>query len=116
MLLIGRMPVDAIVGRQEAERRLGRDLIDRREHVLAEVADSIMRFDREVPEQVARDLRTLRDARVAFASETEYLLENTALQPKVWLDAESAQALDNLLVGEPLQEGFSDGQEHDAAS
>src|SRR4051794_21473546 len=68
MILVGRLPVDAIVSRRIAERRLGRQVVDKREHVLAEVPTSVVRFDREVPEKVARALRTVRGARVAFAS------------------------------------------------
>jgi hypothetical protein len=108
MILIGRMPVDAIVSRHQAERRLGVELVDKREHILADVPTSIMSFEREVPEQVARDLRTVRNARVKFASETDYVLANTALQPMVWLDTASAQALDALLAddlpGEPPED------------
>ena len=98
MILIGRMPVGAIVTRRQAERRLREPLVDKREHILADVPTTIMRFDREVPETVARSLRTLRDARVRFASETDYVLMNTALQPMVWLDTASAHALDALLL------------------
>jgi hypothetical protein len=98
MILIGRMPVDAIVSRVQAKRRLGFEPIDKREHIFADVPTSIVSFEREVPEQVVRDLRTVRNARVKFASETEYVLANTALQPMVWLDIDSAQAFDALLV------------------
>ena len=100
MLLVGRMPVDAIVDRAEAEQRLGMELIDKREHVLAVVPTSVVHFDREVPEHVARALRSVRGARVAFDSETEYVLSPTALQPRIWLDTASAEALDELLLAE----------------
>lgn len=97
MILIGRLPVDEIVSRGTAERRLGRRLVDKREHVLTQLPTSIVRFDREVPEQVVRRLCTTRDAPIGFASNDEYVLTNTALRPMVWLDTESAQMLDALL-------------------
>lgn len=105
MILVGRLPVDEVVSRRVAERRVGVELIDKREHVLAYVPTSMVRFDREVPEHVARSLRTMRGSRVAFESDTEYILKRTALQPMVWLDLASAQALDEVLlddfVGDP---------------
>lgn len=108
MILVGCLSVDAIVSRRTAERRLGRALVDKREHVLADIPTSVVRFNREVPEDIARSLRTVRDARVAFSSADEYILANTALRPMVWLDAGSAQALDALLIQEHVGEAPGD--------
>jgi Domain of unknown function (DUF3883) len=108
MILIGRLPVDTIVSRRTAERHLGRKLVDKREHVLAEVPTSVVHFDREVPEEIVRHLRTVRDARITFSSENEYILANTALQPMVWLDTGSARALDTLLIADHPGEVLED--------
>jgi hypothetical protein len=97
MMLVGRLTVDHVVDQHEAEFRLGMPVYERRAHVLSDAPDTIVRFDREVPEDVARALRSTRGASVSFASDDEYRLSPTALQPMIRLTTESARALDQLL-------------------
>ena len=100
MMLVGRMTIDHVVDRDEAELRLGMSLIDKRAHVLSDAPDTIVRFDREVPEQVARALRSEAGASVKFINDAEYRLAPQALMPMIRLTPVSAQALDGLL--EPM--------------
>lgn len=97
MILIGRLTIDHVVNREEAEFRLGRELIDKRAHVLTDAPETIMRFDREVPEGVARELRAVTGAAVKFENDTDYRLSPQALMPMLRLTTESARALDKLL-------------------
>lgn len=48
MILIGRLTIDHVVSRGEAEFRLRRELIDKRAHVLTDAPETIVRFDRQV--------------------------------------------------------------------
>lgn len=105
MILVGRMTIDHVVGQFEAEMRLGRELIDRRAHVLTDAPDTIVRFDRVVPEDVARSLRSVTGAQVKFASDDEYRLAPQALMPMIRLTDESAAMLDALLEGMPGADG-----------
>jgi len=97
MMLVGRLTVDHVVNQHEAEFRLGMPLYERRAHVVSDAPDTLVDFDREVPEDIARALRSTRGASVAFASDDEYRLSPTALQPMIRLTPESARALDELL-------------------
>lgn len=101
MILIGRMTIDHVVSRPEAEFRLKRELIDKRAHVLTDAPDSVVRFDREVPEDVVRALRAITGAAVKFETSTDYRLTAQALMPMLRLTLESAQALDALLEDMP---------------
>ena len=101
MILIGRLTIDHVVSREEAEFRLGRELIDKRAHVLTDAPESIVRFDREVPEFVARELRSVTGAAVKFANADEYRLSAQALMPMLRLTPASAHALDELLEEMP---------------
>lgn len=101
MILIGRLTIDHVVSREEAEFRLGQELIDKRAHVLTDAPETIVRFDREVPEDVARELRAVTGAGVKFVNDTDYRLSTQALMPMLRLTPESAQALDALLEAMP---------------
>lgn len=101
MILVGRLTIDHLVSREEAEVRLGYEVIDKRAHVLTDAPETLVRFDREIPERVARALRSERGARVAFESETDYRLSAQALMPMIRLTSESAAALDRLLEHMP---------------
>lgn len=100
MLLLGRMDIARLMTRREAEEHFGEPVYDAEHHVLAAECTA-ERFDRVVPERVARSITSVRGARVAFASQTEYRLLPSSLQPRLWLTAASAQALDNVLDSEP---------------
>jgi hypothetical protein len=102
LLLIGRLRVGAVVDQADAERRLGQTLYQAADHVVGEPPWSTARFDRVVPEPVARSLTTVDGGRLAFRSGTEYRLEPQALRADRLLSAASAAALDELLVYEPL--------------
>ena len=109
MILIGRMTIDHVVSQAEAEFRLGRELIDKRAHVLTDAPESIVRFDREVPEAVARGLRAITGAGVKFETDVGYRLSPQALMPMLRLTPESARALDDLLEEMPGGRTGSDG-------
>jgi hypothetical protein len=105
MLLLGRMDVARLMSQDEAEEYFDEPVYEARHHV---VADSCTpeRFDRIVPEDVARTLTSERGARIAFASESEYRLLTSSLQPRLWLTEESAHALDRLVDVEPQPSGI----------
>ena len=102
LLLIGRLRVGAVVDQADAERRLGQSLYQAPDHVVGEPPWSTARFDRVVPEPVARTLTTVDGGRLAFRADTEYRLEPQALRTDRVLTAASAAALDELLVDEPI--------------
>ncbi len=113
MILIGRMTIDHVVSREQAEFRLGRELIDKRAHVLTDAPETIVRFDREVPEDIARGLRAVTGAGVKFENHTDYRLSAQALMPMLRPTPGSAQALDALLEEMPggrTGSGSTDGQ------
>src|SRR5690349_6220676 len=94
MILVGRLPVSAVVDKREAETRLGRRLFNRRDHVLADTPNSTISFVRVVPEEIARSIRSERNASLPFVSDDEYRLKNQALRPMYRLTPDSAAALD----------------------
>jgi hypothetical protein len=97
MLLLGRMDVDLMTSDQRVvDERLGPDLYEAEYHVLAGDCTAI-RFDVVVPEKTARSITTEHGAQLTFASDSEYRLKPTSLQPRMWLDEASALALDALL-------------------
>ncbi len=101
MLLLGRMDVDRVTSnRQLVDELLGPDLYEAKYHVLADDCTAI-RFDLVVPEGVVRSITTERGAHIAFATVSEYRLKPSSLQPRMWLDEASAQALDRLLESVP---------------
>ena len=98
LLLIGRLRVKAVVDQADAERRLGQSLYEAPDHIVGEPPWATVRFDRVVPEPVARSLTTVNGGRLAFRSGTAYRLEPQALRTDRLLSA----ALDELFVNEPL--------------
>jgi hypothetical protein len=96
-VLAGRLPVGSVVGKAEAEARLGRPVFDRRDHVLVATPDSTLSFTRVVPEDVARSLRTESGRALGFENDDEYRLTRQALRPMMRLAPESAAALSSLL-------------------
>jgi hypothetical protein len=112
MILIGRLTIDHVVAKEEAEQLLGYEVIDKRAHVLTDAPDSIVCFDREVPEETARGLRAVTGARVTFVNDNEYRLSSQALTPMLRLTPESAAALDGLLDEVPgAREGAGSSDE-----
>lgn len=116
MILVGRMTIDHVVDQDEAELRLGMSLIERRAHVLSDAPDTVVRFDREVPEDVARGLRSETGARVKFVNDTEYRLAPQALMPMIRLTPDSARALDELLEAMPGSPTVGGGERKRAAT
>jgi hypothetical protein len=99
MLLLGRMDIAQLLSEREVEAHYRELVYEARYHVIADVCTA-KRFDRVVPEQVARSITSERGARIAFASGTEYRLLSSSLQPRLWLTEDSARALDRLLDSE----------------
>jgi hypothetical protein len=99
MLLLGRMDIAQLLSEREVEAHYRELVYEARYHVIADVRTA-KRFDRVVPEQVARSITSERGARIAFASGTEYRLLSSSVQPRLWLTEDSARALDRLLDSE----------------
>jgi hypothetical protein len=99
MLLLGRMDVARLMTRPDAEAHFGGPVYEAEHHVIASDCTP-ERFDRIVPERVARSIASERGARIAFASDSDYRLLSSSLQPRLWLTEKSAEALDQLLDAE----------------
>jgi len=96
MILLGRMDVDRLLSEQEALAELGEDVYPAKYHVRAR-DQTALRFDRVVPENIARSIETDRGANLSFASNRGYRLGPNALRPRMWLTDESAQSLDTVI-------------------
>ncbi len=99
MILIGRMDVGQVMSQTQAERYFGEPVYEATYHVIASECTS-RRFDRVVPEEVARRLRSERGAGITFVSASSYELLPSSLQPRLWLTEESANEFDHLLEDE----------------
>jgi hypothetical protein len=100
LLLIGRLHVTAVVDRAEAEKRLGQPLWQAPDHLIGAPPWSSVRFDRVAPESVARSLRMVDGAPLAFRPQTDYQLQAQALRTDRWLSDASAAVLDEILDAE----------------
>ena len=101
LMLIGRLNVDAVVDQDQAEDELGEELYDAPDHVIGRAPWTVARFDRIVPEAIARKLRMEDGTELAFESDREYRLAGQALRTDRWLASHSAATLDRLLDNEP---------------
>jgi hypothetical protein len=99
MLLLGCMDIGRVMSRREAEVHFGGPVYEAEHHVIGEDCTP-ERFDRIVPERIARSIISERGARIAFASDSEYQLLPSSLQPRLWLTEQSARAPDRLLDAE----------------
>jgi hypothetical protein len=106
LLLIGRIRVDEVVDRPEAERRLGHPVYPAPDIALAVSPRDRARYDRIVPEDIARGLRFADGRGLRFASPARYRIDGQTLRGLRELSPESAATLDGLIdTGTALPEG-----------
>lgn len=97
LLLIGRMDVAHLVRTPEAVRLLGTSDLYRREwHAIARAPLSPLSFERWVPEEIARAVRT-EDGKALRIDPTVYRIPSMALVTGRFLAPESAALLDSLI-------------------
>jgi hypothetical protein len=97
LVLVGRLPVSRLVDQATAEAWMGEELIEKRNHALAEAPNAVVSFTRLVPEEVARALESERGARLRFDDAYGYALARQTLRAARWLTDASARRLDALL-------------------
>lgn len=97
LLLIGRTDVVERVPQQQAEAELGYAVFKAKHHVLG-ANGTPRRFDVDVPENIARAIKSDGGKPIKFASDIEYRFARNALRPRRWLSEESARLLDDVIA------------------
>lgn len=96
--LVGRLDVTEVIDLDEAFRRFPDDDVpEMTYHAITDHPDSMISFNRIVPERIARSLISVTDKPVRFESDSFYRIGPMALRSPRWLTATSAQLLDAVL-------------------
>jgi len=97
LMLIGRTDIVEVVSQRRAEAKLGYRLYKGTYHALG-TNGTPRRFDVEIPEKVARAIRSTSRKPIKFDSDVDYRLARNALRPRRWLNEESARLLDDVIA------------------
>lgn len=94
LLLLARLSVERVVDQDEAERHFGHAVYEASDHLLG--TGTPLRLDREVPEEVTRELEREYGKRIKIAAE-EYRIDPGSLRRTGRITEASAALLDALL-------------------
>jgi hypothetical protein len=94
LLLLGRLTVEQIVGKREAQARFKTEVYDAPEHLIGR--GTPLDFDRVVPENIARRLRRASGKPIKIDTD-RYRVDRQTLRTPGRLTEESAALLDNIL-------------------
>jgi hypothetical protein len=94
LLLLGRLTVERIIGKHEAEQRFNGPVYDAPEHLIG--SGTPLDLDRDVPEDIARRLRRASGKPIKIAT-GNYTVDRQTLRTPGRLTEESAALLDNIL-------------------